>query len=404
MPPVTPPSVGPASVDPGSVDPASVPVSGGGVALTTEGAHSMPASRSSAGNSGGSSPHPEPSAGRKDTGRKRAHGKTSAWGLHARSGGEESRATGGGVYHARTHGVTPPALGERTGRGRRLEGHRPHRRSVIGRRWLRKCTSVSVPSPPSALRGGPAPVRMRAIMTVLHAGALLERPPGPKYADALHFAELGPRAPLPRRATLEKWRDRMPQGLTLSLVAPKESTTSRKGPLRFDEGLEAGVAWLHEALETLGARMLVVPTGRDTTTGQRDRDLLAAYFDRVRREGLKVIWAPSGLWEPEMARPFAKHLGVTLACDPLAQPVPADEPLYARLRALGGRQRFTEGMFLDLQDALAEAEVGEAFVAIESPRSFREASRLQQLTLETGGVPAADEDDDEETEAWEDAP
>lgn len=219
---------------------------------------------------------------------------------------------------------------------------------------------------------------MTTAPTIL-AGAQLDRAPGPKYVDALGFAELAPQAPLPRPETLRSWRERMPEGFVASLVAPRATVASRRGPLRFDDDLTAGVTWLLEAAEALEVRALVVPTDSDTTTGQRDRDLLRAYFEKLAGAPGKVFWAPSGLWEPEDALPFARRLGVSLTCDPLEQQVPREELVVARLKALGGRQRFGEAMLEDVIDALTEAGPTTALVAIESPRSFKEASRLAQL-------------------------
>jgi len=217
-------------------------------------------------------------------------------------------------------------------------------------------------------------------MTLIHAGALLDRAPGRKYVGALDFAEIAPAEPLPRVATVRRWRGEIPDGFITSFVVPTAACRSPKGPLRFDDAMTAAFEWARENAEILEARFVVVPTPSDVTTGQRDRDLLAAWFERFEPpEGCELVWHPAGLWEPEIAAPFARKLGVRLAFDPL-EAEPSDEPLlYARLRALGMRTRFTETLLLDALDALQSSEAAEAFVAIESPRSFKEASRLAEL-------------------------
>jgi len=213
----------------------------------------------------------------------------------------------------------------------------------------------------------------------LHAGAQLDRAPGPKYTEALGFAELAPKPPLPRAATLREWRTRAPESFTFSLVAPRVSVAGSKGAMRFDEELEAGVRWLRDAAEALGVRAIVVPTDADTTTGQRDRDLLARYFERLSGFGHALVWAPSGLWEPELSRPFAAQLGIACALDPIDEDVPDAAIVYGRLRAIGGRQRFSEGMLEEVVGKLLAAGVPEAFVAIDSQRSFREATKLAAI-------------------------
>lgn len=217
-------------------------------------------------------------------------------------------------------------------------------------------------------------------MTVIHAGALLDRAPGRKYVAALGFAEIAPPEPLPRIATVRRWRDELPEGFVTSFVVPKAATRSQKGALRFDDAMAAALEWSKEAAEVLNARFVVVRTPADLTTGQRDRDLLAAWLERFGAPTANVVWSPTGLWEHELAVPFARKLGVLLAIDPLETEPPKNEQLvYARLRAIGMRSRFSETLLLEVLDALQSSGAEEAFVAIESPRSYKEASRLVEL-------------------------
>lgn len=216
-------------------------------------------------------------------------------------------------------------------------------------------------------------------MTRIHAGATLDRPPGPKYRSALRFAEIALGAPLPRVATLARWREALGDDMELGLVAPRPTLVSPRGPLRLDDDLEDAVGWLLEAADALAVRALVFPTGAEVTTGQRDRDRLAAYFDRIPEvEGRLRVWAPAGLWEPDMAEAHARALGLVYGFDPLEAPVPAGPVAYGRLRAIGARRRFGEGLLFEVQDRLQACGAEEAYVTIESPRSFREAVALQQ--------------------------
>jgi uncharacterized protein YecE (DUF72 family) len=248
-------------------------------------------------------------------------------------------------------------------------------------------------------------------MPHVHAGAQLERAPGPRYVARLHFAEIILRAPLPRAATLGRWRTALPEGFALALVAPKTSVVSAKGPLRFDESLEAGFAWLCAAADALAARFVVIPTPASLTTGQRDRDLLAAYVERLRAHAPErtIVWSPTGLWEPETAQAFAARLGIVCAFDPLESPAPSVPVAYARLEAIGGRQRFGDPILRDLADILDASEAGDIYLAIASPQSFQQATRLAQITSEStsGGDDVLEgeealEDDDDDDDADDD--
>jgi uncharacterized protein YecE (DUF72 family) len=182
--------------------------------------------------------------------------------------------------------------------------------------------------------------------------------------------------------------------------------------MRFDDTLEEAFAWLLEAVEAVQPRAIVLATGSEITTGQRDRDRLASYVSRFPRvEGRALVWAPSGLWEADEARRQARRMDVVYGFDPLEDPVPPGPMAYARLRALGGRQRFTEGMIFDVLERLADSDAEEAFVAFESSRSFREARLMQQLVASAAGQPMdeglvddelEDEDDEDEDDEDED--
>lgn len=213
----------------------------------------------------------------------------------------------------------------------------------------------------------------------LYPGASVDRPPGAKYAATLPFAELRLTGAVPKPATLAKWRATMPEGFECSLVAPKSVLWSEKGPLREGPDLDAGVAWLHEAQAATNAH-LVIPTTSALTTSKRDRARLQSFFGRIERpEGRHLIWAPRGLWEAELAFPFADELNVVCAFDPLLDDAPGGSVLYARCAAMGARQRFGEEVLFELLEAVIEAEPQEAFVAIESPRSVSEASNFQRI-------------------------
>lgn len=221
-----------------------------------------------------------------------------------------------------------------------------------------------------------------AAMTEILAGALLDRAPGPKYLGALRFAELAPADPRPRPATLARWREPFPEGFRCSLVVPSPARISSLGAFQRDAAMDEALEWTRRAAQSLGASWVVVPTAGEISTGQRDRDRLAAWIDHYR--GLDpdrtVVWSPTGLWDREHALPLASKLGLVWAFDPLQDEPPAQASLlYARLRAVGSRSRFNETLLLTVLDAIVESDAAEAVVAIDSPASFREASRLQEL-------------------------
>jgi uncharacterized protein YecE (DUF72 family) len=215
----------------------------------------------------------------------------------------------------------------------------------------------------------------------LLAGTLLERPPGPKYCAELRFAELAPRAPLPKPGTLAGWRKKLPEGFELALRAPDLCWQGRGGPLRPSQELDAGLLWLSDAADALQASMVVVATSAAVTTGARDRQRLRDYFSRIPpAEGRLVIWQPTGLWEPEAVQSMARSLGILGGIDAIDHPAPSVEVIYATLRAEGLRRSFSHAQLLDVCEKLQGAGPSRAYVTIESPQSFREARLLQALS------------------------
>jgi uncharacterized protein YecE (DUF72 family) len=215
----------------------------------------------------------------------------------------------------------------------------------------------------------------------LLAGALLERPPGSKYSSELRFAELAPRAPLPKPGTLAKWRHKLPGGFELALRAPDSCWQSSDGPLRASGELDAGLSWLTEAADALQASLIVVATSAAVTTGGRDRERLRDYFARIpRTEGRFVVWKPTGLWEPEAVQAMACTLSVLGGIDAIDDPAPNVDVVYASLLAQGLRRSFSHAQLLDVLDKLQASGASQAFVTIESGQSFREARLLQTLS------------------------
>jgi uncharacterized protein YecE (DUF72 family) len=215
----------------------------------------------------------------------------------------------------------------------------------------------------------------------LFAGALLERPPGPKYTSGLRFAELAPQAPLPKPGTLAKWRKQLPDGFELGLRAPDACWKSPAGPLRPSRELDEGLGWLSEAAEALQASMIVVATGPAVTTGARDRERLREYFGRIpRAEGRHIVWKPAGLWEPESVQNMARTLCVLGGFDAVDDPAPGEDVLYTSLLAEGLRRSFSHALLLEVLDKLQSSGASRAFVTIESGQSFREARLLQTVS------------------------
>lgn len=236
---------------------------------------------------------------------------------------------------------------------------------------------------------------------MIFVGIVTERIPGPKYAAQLSFAELTLRPPLPRAPTLRRQRAEQGDRVAFALRAPRSALSSQRGPLRFDDALEAGFSWLVSAADALDARAVVLPTPPDLTPGVRDTELLAAFAARLpRSEHRHWVWEPSGAWERDRAEALCAQLGLVLAYDPLVDPRPAGPASYVRLRAFGARRSFSQAA---LEQALLtlEGAVGDVFIAIDAPRAVQHALTLKSL-LAGEGAPAFDREPGEDGDESDD--
>src|SRR5262249_28013620 len=145
-----------------------------------------------------------------------------------------------------------------------------------------------------------------AFLGKIYIGAALKTTPGAAYKARFRFAELALQSPLPRPSTMARWRSHAPHDFHFSLLVPREPVSSKSGPLRLDDRLERNLEWLRAARDALKVRALVVATHSSVTPGQRDRDLLARYFERLPQDhGCKIVWSPSGIWDPWDALNYA---------------------------------------------------------------------------------------------------
>ena len=222
----------------------------------------------------------------------------------------------------------------------------------------------------------------------------------------LPFFEFAPRPPLPTFATLARYRKqfttRTPK---IALVAPRGSWQTPRGAMRPGAEVDAGVDWLNRVSNILGAFAIVLATGAELTTGERNQDLLNAFAERLKPGGCRIVISPRGLWEPEQAVPFAQKSGTIYGFDPLEHDAPPGDFVYARVRPMGARPRLTEGALAQIAERIAMSGCQEAYVGVESERSLADMKRLTvALTegLEAAALMSDDEDEDEESAEDED--
>src|SRR5687767_5546656 len=119
-------------------------------------------------------------------------------------------------------------------------------------------------------------------MGEIYAGGTLERLPSPKLANSLRFFEYAPKPPLSTLSTLSRIGKQLTDKTALALVCPKSTWLTPKGAMRKGPELDAGIDWITRVSDILRARAIVIATGAELTTGERDRSLLADFVERLK--------------------------------------------------------------------------------------------------------------------------
>ena len=233
-------------------------------------------------------------------------------------------------------------------------------------------------------------------MPALHIGCLLDRLPGLKLTERLAFFELAPRPPIPKFGTFARFRKDARQGMEVSMVVPRSTWLTSKGPMRPAPELDEGITWILRAADSIGASTIVVPTAAELTPGERDRNLTAAFFERLKPSGKTLVFAPGGLWEPDQGVPFVEKIGAVYGFDPLEHDAPRGAIVYARIRPMGVRARLSEGHLMRAAERLLAADCEHIYVSIASEHGPRDALRMSAALSEASELAASREDDEED--------
>ena len=159
--------------------------------------------------------------------------------------------------------------------------------------------------------------------------------PSAKLANSLRFFEYAPKPPLSTLATLARIGKQLNDKTGLSLVCPKSSWLTPKGAMRKGPELDAGIDWVTRVSDILRARVIVIATGAELTTGERDRSLLAEFVERLRPTGRILVVVSSFILFALTTRPDTLMLSLVQRGVPggLAYIIVATIQLVPRIRA-----------------------------------------------------------------------
>lgn len=166
---------------------------------------------------------------------------------------------------------------------------------------------------------------------------------------------------LPRRATVERWREAAPPGFEFTMKAwqlithPPASPTYRRLGRELPEAArsrygsfaptdEVAEAWQQTRAIALGLRAAVVVfqcPASFTPTAEHVRNL-RRFFRSVERGGLRAAWEPRGDWPAGLVERLCRELDLIHCVDPFAAESVYGAPRYYRLHGRTGyRYRYT---------------------------------------------------------------
>lgn len=203
-----------------------------------------------------------------------------------------------------------------------------------------------------------------------------------------------------REATLQRWRDRAPEGFRHVLTVWQGFTADPmdlKRPLEGLEGVPADRWGLFVSSDEMRAQWAVFakqfrilrpaglhfrsPVGFSPST--RNRDAMRRFFEEIVGDvDLLCVWTPGGLWDREDAQDWASELGLVLAVDPFLEaefPTLAPGPAYCVLTGpWGGRRRFSDDDLEAFLDFAADHD-GPVHAVFRGAERFFWAERLKGM-------------------------
>ena len=213
-----------------------------------------------------------------------------------------------------------------------------------------------------------------------------------RYWRTLSFVEAKTGEAMPRPATLVEWKASAPADAEFAVQAYRLIThgredrgfppAGRKLPaLRqsrcgdFREGLEAYEAWMStkNALETLGARIVIFETPASFQPGpDRLRDMYR-FFKTLPRGRFSCVWHPRAKWDVSLLEKVCADLDLIRAYDPMRES-PPKRGTFRYLRPQGPRV----GMLSveNLSTIRAAAQEKPSYLALAYRDAFRDAERL----------------------------
>lgn len=178
---------------------------------------------------------------------------------------------------------------------------------------------------------------------------------------------------VPGEGTLRRWQREAPEGFTFTMLAPRD-------PAGFSDSKEwrqqlSGVLAFGKAL---GVRTLVFLSPPEFGATKQNRAQLRAFFGKLPRKGLCLVWEPPAGWSKTEAAAVGADNDLVVAVDPLANTRYDHKRAYFRMPGPAGRRsRYEDGALQQL--AACCRQVTDCTCVFANADMHADGKRLEQL-------------------------
>jgi uncharacterized protein YecE (DUF72 family) len=198
----------------------------------------------------------------------------------------------------------------------------------------------------------------------------------------------------PKKGTLVKWRENSDSSFRYVIPAPRALTDpywKKEDSSSWNEGAQGFInndvgdkIWAHldRAAGVLRSQTLLFVTPIDFRPNSLNKKKMTEFFSSKNLKNYKIVWEPTGLWDPKEALDFAKSAGITVACDPLSEDFvqPDTSFRYFRVHSLRKSSGISQMGFEDIYDASIGAK--RVFVIFTTPKALNDAKKFKTFLSE----------------------
>ncbi|MBI2893223.1 MAG: DUF72 domain-containing protein [Deltaproteobacteria bacterium] len=156
---------------------------------------------------------------------------------------------------------------------------------------------------------------------------------------------------VPGEGTVRRWKREAPEGFEFTMLAPRDGIAPAFGGAQTKETKALFAAVLAFG-RSLAVEEVVFLSPADFAPSRAHRATIGAFFAKVPKKGLTLVWEPPASWSPSEAAAVGSDSDLVVAVDPLANARFDTDRAYFRMPGPAGRRsRYEDAALSDLAAA-----------------------------------------------------